>query len=158
MDVWKRDCPQCGGSGDIPTGPHGFDRCDHCNGVGEVTVEVDTSGMSEFHKHEPNPVIRDRPFEESVQGQLYFACMMNGHVKTAAAIKARAEEGKKKYGTYLFNHDGRNTYMDAAQEALDLAVYLTKLDNESGNRFHDETITKALRVLLNLVERGVGNE
>ena len=39
-------------------------------------------------------------------------------------IKERAEFGKKKYGTYLETHNGRDALMDAYEEALDLVVYL----------------------------------
>lgn len=37
---------------------------------------------------------------------------------------ARAETGKKKYGTYLKTHNGRDALWDAYQEALDLVMYL----------------------------------
>lgn len=39
-------------------------------------------------------------------------------------LRARAEEGRKKYGTYLETHNGRRGLMDAYQEALDLVMYL----------------------------------
>ena len=39
-------------------------------------------------------------------------------------LHLRAEAGKKKYGTYLKTHNGRNALVDAYQEALDLAMYL----------------------------------
>lgn len=39
-------------------------------------------------------------------------------------LQDRAEMGKEKYGTYLMTHNGRNTLMDAYQEALDLVMYL----------------------------------
>jgi hypothetical protein len=41
-----------------------------------------------------------------------------------ADLTARAEEGHKKYGTYLETHNGRDSLMDAYQEALDLCMYL----------------------------------
>jgi len=39
-------------------------------------------------------------------------------------IRARAEEYRPKYGTYLESHNGRDALMDAYQEALDLCMYL----------------------------------
>lgn len=84
-----------------------------------------------FHKPEPDPIVRDLPFEESVQGKL---CEYVEHHGLAQAIKARAEEGKEKYGTYLFTHDGRSTKMDAAQEALDFLVYLYKMVLEGSGK------------------------
>ena len=44
----------------------------------------------------------------------------------AAEIIDRARVGKAKYGQPLLANDGRDTWLDAWQEALDLAVYLTK--------------------------------
>ena len=41
-----------------------------------------------------------------------------------ADLRARAEMGKAKYGTYLQTHNGRDSLMDAYQECLDLAMYL----------------------------------
>lgn len=47
---------------------------------------------------------------------------------------ARDRMGLEKYGTRLMTRDGRNSLMDAYQEALDQAVYLKKclLEKESG--------------------------
>lgn len=39
-------------------------------------------------------------------------------------IRERAETGKRKYGTYLETHNGRNALWDAYQEAIDLVMYL----------------------------------
>lgn len=39
-------------------------------------------------------------------------------------IRMRAEMGRKRYGTYLKTNNGRNSLIDAYQEALDLCVYL----------------------------------
>lgn len=48
---------------------------------------------------------------------------------------ARAETGKKKYGTYLKTHNGRDALWDAYQEALDLVMYLRQeiLERETIN-------------------------
>ena len=37
---------------------------------------------------------------------------------------SRSYVGRKKYGTFLMTHNGRDALMDAYQEALDLAMYL----------------------------------
>ncbi len=52
-------------------------------------------------------------------------------------LKARAEEGLKKYGIYLRTNNGRDALMDAYQEALDLVMYtgqfyLEVLESEGG--------------------------
>jgi len=39
-------------------------------------------------------------------------------------LQARAELGREKYGMYLQTFNGRDTLMDAYQEALDLCMYL----------------------------------
>jgi hypothetical protein len=41
-----------------------------------------------------------------------------------ADMRARDAEGRRKYGTPLQPHNGRDVLVDAYQEALDLAVYL----------------------------------
>lgn len=41
-----------------------------------------------------------------------------------ADLKARAEAGREKYGTYLQPNNGRDALRDAYEEALDLAMYL----------------------------------
>lgn len=41
-----------------------------------------------------------------------------------ADFKARAEFGKKKYGTMLMTDNGRDALIDAYQEAIDLVMYL----------------------------------
>jgi len=48
----------------------------------------------------------------------------------AERLKQRAEFGLAKYSKPLKPWDGRNTVVDAIEEALDLAVYLTKLQQE----------------------------
>jgi len=47
-------------------------------------------------------------------------------------LHARAVEGKKKYGTYLYSGNGRDALMDAYQEALDLVMYLKQAIMERG--------------------------
>lgn len=53
--------------------------------------------------------------------------------KVMEDLRKRAEVGKKKYGDYLRTRDGRNTLIDAYQEALDLAMYLAKAIMEADN-------------------------
>jgi hypothetical protein len=44
--------------------------------------------------------------------------------RLAPDLKARAEEGLKKYGTYLRTNNGRDALIDAYQEILDAVMYL----------------------------------
>jgi|GEM_PF-6547068 len=46
-------------------------------------------------------------------------------------LEARARTGRKKYGTRLKPHNGRNALVDAYQEALDLACYLRQAIEEN---------------------------
>ena len=110
-----------------------------------------------LHTHEPDPIIHDKPFEESVQGRLCAQLRASGKSDLADAIQARAEEGKAKYGTYLFPFDGRDTTVDAAQEALDLVVYLAKSSMEGSKR--DALIgTQAMLCAEFLVKRVIDDE
>jgi len=50
-------------------------------------------------------------------------------------MKERRLMGIKKYGTPLQPNNGRNTLVDAYQEALDLVVYLrSKIEEEKVNK------------------------
>jgi len=55
------------------------------------------------------PEVNDNPFVQE--------CVI-------ADIRERMEHGKRKYGTALQPHNGRNMLQDAYEEALDLCVYL----------------------------------
>jgi hypothetical protein len=46
------------------------------------------------------------------------------HDLVAADIAARKALGTSRYGTFLQPHNGRDSLLDAYQEALDLACYL----------------------------------
>lgn len=46
-------------------------------------------------------------------------------------LELRAEEGLKKYGTYLQANNGRDALVDAYQEALDLCLYLRQKIEEA---------------------------
>jgi hypothetical protein len=48
----------------------------------------------------------------------------------------RADQGKKKYGTVLRFFNGRNSLMDAYQEALDLVMYLRQAVGEQEMQGH----------------------
>jgi len=50
-------------------------------------------------------------------------------------LRARAEAGKAKYGTYLRTFNGRYALMDAYQEALDLVMYLVQANLETGGDY-----------------------
>lgn len=49
-------------------------------------------------------------------------------------FQLRDQEGRRKYGTPLQPHNGRDALVDAYQEALDLAVYLRQAIFERDGR------------------------
>lgn len=49
------------------------------------------------------------------------------------AIKIRRDLGVRKYGRPLEAHNGRDALLDAWQEAVDLAAYLTQMRIERGD-------------------------
>lgn len=74
--------------------------------------------------------------------------------QVCADLTARAEVGRAKYGTYLETHNGRDSLMDAYQEALDLLMYLEQWEAESGQTdsplMHNATrAAYAIRATLN---------
>ena len=52
----------------------------------------------------------------------------NDHTPTVDEVikdlQARKELGLKRYGTYLQPHNGRDSLLDAYEEAMDLVIYL----------------------------------
>ena len=48
-------------------------------------------------------------------------------------LNERSQFGKNKYGTTLQTHNGRDSLMDAYQEALDLVIYLKQCLMERNN-------------------------
>lgn len=75
---------------------------------------------------EPAPTTTIDEYVDSVQHQA--AKHSPPHV--AGALAQRAEEGFKKYGTFLGKDNGRDVMRDAMQEALDLVVYLKQAELE----------------------------
>lgn len=71
--------------------------------------------MSIADTHEPDPVPNDRP--------AVWALVISD-------MQARDAEGRRKYGTPLQPHNGRDALVDAYQEALDLVVYLRQAIEE----------------------------
>ena len=67
--------------------------------------------------HEPAPIPNDRPAIWSL---------------VIADMQARDAEGRRKYGTPLQSHNGRDALVDAYQEGLDLVVYLRQAIEERG--------------------------
>ena len=57
-------------------------------------------------------------------------------------LKDRDVMGRKKYGESLTSHNGRNSLMDAYQEALDLCMYLRQAIDEREENTPHETETK----------------
>ena len=107
--------------------------------MGEV---VDVAGFIE----QVAQVLDPRPFEESVQAEtirlieswkydedsplakLVDAYWEEGFLyedkQLLNALRARAEVGKARYGTYLFRDNGRDMRRDLLEELLDAMVYL----------------------------------
>ncbi len=56
-------------------------------------------------------------------------------------LRARSEFGQVKYGRYMEPFDGRDTLLDALEEALDLAQYLQKA------RMERDQLAKDVKVL-----------
>ena len=68
--------------------------------------------MQKATEHQQNPVINGKPCIQDL-------------VKDD--IEARKQVGIERYGTVLQPHNGRDTLIDAYQEALDLCNYLRQL-------------------------------
>ncbi len=103
-----KHCGHCGQNSRNDTRER-FPRCPHC---GRLFTPPAREGLN---KAEPDPVSNDsRPIWELV----------------VEDMKARDQEGYKKYGTRLQANNGRNPLVDAYQEALDLAVYLRQAIEE----------------------------
>ena len=73
-------------------------------------IQQDELEMFNAAKREPDPVT---PVDEPRVIDL-----------VAEDLRIRAEEGRKKYGCYLYANNGREALIDAYQEVLDLAMYL----------------------------------
>jgi len=87
--------------------------------VPEERVEARVEYLkSNIAKHEPPPTTKITRYEDSVQ---YLVAQE--HPELADAIKARADEGFAKYGTYLGVNNGRYVPMDFPQETLDAMNY-----------------------------------
>lgn len=88
-------------------------RCHAC-GATTTTTKATT--------HEPDPI-------ETEQSDVVLYQVLDN-------FRARAEEGKKKYGTYLKTHNGRDPLVDALQEAMDLVMYLTQaiMERDQGKK------------------------
>jgi hypothetical protein len=73
---------------------------------------------------------------------------MTGQVRSAVAngLRDRRELGISKYGRALQSHNGRDSLLDAWQEALDTLVYLQQMQLEG------ETVDTALTAQMSVVE------
>lgn len=74
--------------------------------------------MSKPDEHEPAP---------TGDGQVILDLVMKD-------FDDRADAGKRKYGTFLRAHNGRDALMDAYQEAVDLCMYLRQVIYERDRR------------------------
>lgn len=57
------------------------------------------------------------------------------------AIRERELHGRRKYGTSLETHNGRDALQDAWEEALDLVTYLTQMMLERDGKLPFEETT-----------------
>jgi len=77
--------------------------------------------MSQASKHQPDP---------AGDGKTVLNYVL-------ADLVERAQDGKKRYGTFLRTHNGRNALWDALQENYDLVMYLRQFIVE-----HEEETTQ----------------
>jgi hypothetical protein len=63
----------------------------------------------------------------------------------AQDIRARAAVGRQRYGTFLYPDNGRDSLVDAYQEALDLPVYLGNEARSTEDGALGREVTDALR-------------
>lgn len=80
---------------------------------------------------QPEPVRTDRS-EEGAQKDAVEGAKNFGALGVAEDLRARAEEGEKKYGTPLLTFNGRNPVVDLYQEILDALVYEAQARMEGG--------------------------
>lgn len=97
---------------------------------------------------QPDPVCID--ISESVADWL-LGCEL--HPIAEDLIRARREQGRARYGTELYTHNGRNPTLDALQEAVDLVLYLAQESMELGSVHDDDDIDAALRIVRRLAVR-----
>lgn len=81
------------------------------------TVEPHPDDAGSVRYEVPLEATADQPEPESGGGTKILDLVLSD-------LQERAEMGKKKYGTYLEAHNGRDALIDAYQEALDLVMYL----------------------------------
>jgi hypothetical protein len=78
-----------------------------------------------------NKGVSEQPEMVAVEGVGYV------YERVMEDMRARADMGLKKYGTYLQAHNGRDGLRDAYEEVLDLAVYLRQVIDERDERMKD---------------------
>lgn len=114
-------CVTCGGSGTVPDlSVFGVAQgrrvpCPTCSSPSSLhpaNVEVISVPTKQRNGDQPLPVISDRPFVQDM---------------VIADIEARKQVGIQRYGTPLQAFNGRNSVLDAYEEALDLTVYLRQV-------------------------------
>jgi len=113
-------------------------------------VQVRVERRTGIAKHEPPPTTKITRYEDSVQ---YLVAQ--DYPALADAMKARADEGFKKYGTYLGVNNGRDVAMDMVQETLDAMNYGMQgmLEGRSGLSNPYKLAAIASMQLLGIAER-----
>jgi hypothetical protein len=75
-----------------------------------------------------------------------------------ADMAARDAAGERKYGTRLQPHNGRDSLVDAYEEALDACVYLANYDAEVGHENHHGLSLQAVRLAFSIRCRIYGRD
>lgn len=86
--------------------------------------------MTDCNRYEPSPILNEEPAVwitviRDIQGWVGIPPSL------ISDMQSRDEFGRKKYGTPLQPHKGRDAIQDAYQEALDLCVYTKQAIMES---------------------------
>jgi len=109
-----------------------FYYCPGCGAVQYPTVQDFSNGMQVCENHDCDTVVR---FKIKIQDQPPPIPRTTAPIWELVIkdMQDRHLAGVERYGTALRAFDGRNTLVDAYQEALDLTVYLRKAIEEAGS-------------------------
>lgn len=75
------------------------------------------------------------------------------HEQVIEDLRRRAETGKQNYGTYLQTNNGRDSLLDAYEEAQDLALYLKQAILERDAKANADALALAVRALEEIQQR-----
>lgn len=126
--------------------------CSVCGSMVEGEKECMCKYQRDAAKPEPEPHRGGRSVTILVAADLIESSPHPCRDHVILDLVARDKAGFERYGQNLETNDGRNTLMDAYQEALDLAQYLRKLIEEGSvqDRVIWSSYNDALGVCLSL--------